>query len=276
MPALWAAGISAVTSVVGGIVGSSSASNQNAEARQANEEAKKLAREQAQITNEYNKKAFEAEKKDYFAARQFQYDMAVRQWQYDTDIQDFRYLQDAKKYRGSINNYQQQLAFNSVGARMAYESQQAQFNELMASAAFESEGALIESLQNEGRASLMQAGGSRTKAVQSTLAEQGRNAAILAASLASGQREFERGMREAALQRYGADMAAASNLMIRPDKLPDLPMPEMGPARTFVEPAKVLPGAVAPPSYVNPMLPLIGGIASAAGAFASVDKDFYG
>jgi len=275
MPALWAAGISAATSIVGGIFGSQQASQQNEQSQQAHEEAKKLANEQARITNEYNKKAFEAEKNDYFAARQFQYDMAVRQWQYDTEIQDFRYLQEAKKYKGSADNYQQQLVFNSVGAQMAYESQQAQFNELMASTAFEGQGALIESLQNEGRASLMQAGGSRTKAVQSTLAEQGRNAAILAASLASGKREFERGMREVALQRYGSDLAAAANLMIKPERLPDLPTPVMGPARTFVEPAKVLPGAVAPPSYVNPMMPLIGGIASAAGAFASVDKDFY-
>jgi hypothetical protein len=272
MAAIWA-GVGAVTGIIGGIFGATQAEQQNQQSQQAHEEAKKLANEQARITNEYNKKAFEAEKNDYFAARQFQYNMAVRQWQYDTEIQDFRYLQEAKKYKGSADNYQQQLVFNSVGAQMAYESQQAQFNELMASTAFEGQGALIESLQNEGRASLMQAGGSRTKAVQSTLAEQGRNAAILAASLASGKREFERGMREVTLQRYGSDMAAAANLMIKPDRLPDLPTPVMGPARTFVEPAKVLPNAVAPASYSNPFLPLIGSVTSGAMGIAAASNN---
>jgi hypothetical protein len=272
MAAIWA-GVGAVTGIIGGIFGATQAEQQNQQSQQAHKEAKKLANKQARITNEYNKKAFEAEKNDYFAARQFQYDMAVRQWQYDTGIQDFRYLQEAKQYKGSVENYQQKLVFNSVGAQMAYESQQAQFNELMASAAFERQGALIESLQNQGRASLMQAGGSRTKAVQSTLAEQGRNAAILAASLASGRREVRRGMREVALQRYGSDLAAAANLMIKPERLPDLPTPVMGPARTFVEPAKVLPGAVAPASYSNPFLPLIGSVASGAMGIAAASNN---
>jgi len=269
--AAWAA-VGAISSIAGGIFGAGQANKQNEQAQKAYEEAKRLAEEQARITNEYNKKVFEAEKKDYFAARTFQYNTAVRQWQYDTEIQDFRYLQDTKKYGSSVDNYQQQLTFNSVAARMAYESQQAQFNELLASAAFEGQGALIESLQNEGRASLRQAGGSRTKAVQSTIADLGRNAAVLSASLVSGEREFARGMREVGLQRYGADLQAAANLMIKPDQLPEILKPELGPERTFVEPAKVLPGAVPPPTYSSPFLPLIGSISSGAMGIAAASK----
>lgn len=271
MAATWAA-VGGISSVIGGIFGASQADQQNRQARQAHEEAKQLAAEQARITNEYNLRAFEAEKQDYFAAREFQWNTAVSQWQYDTEIQDFRYLQETKQYRSSVDNYQQQLIFNSVGAQMAYESQQAQFNELLASAAFEGQGTLVEQLQNQGRASLGQAGASRTKAIQSTIAEHGRNAAILAASLESGEREFERGMREVGLQRYGADLQAAANLMISPDRLPDIPKPKLGPVRTFVEPAKVLPGAVAPPTYSNPMLPLISSFTSGALGIAAASK----
>ena len=275
MPAIWAAAIGAGTSIIGGIFGASEADRQNQEAKRNYEEQKKLAQKQADITNKYQREAFEAEKKDYFAARQFQFDTAVRQWQYDTSIQDFRYLQDTKNYNSSVKNYAQQITFNSVAAQMAYESQQAAFNVLLASQAFEGQGELVTSLVNQGKASLGQAGKSRTKALQSTLAEQGRNAAIMTASLVSGTREFERDLREVSLQRYAADMQAAANLMIRPERLPEIPVPQMGPERTFVEPAEVLPGAVPAPVYQSTLMPLIGGITSAAQSFTSIPKEYW-
>lgn len=257
-------GIGAGMSVIGGVVGAFQASAQNSRAAQARNQALEASRQKANMTNAYNLQRFNAEVNDYIAARQYQYDTAVKQWQYDTEIQDYRYLQETKKYQASVDNYQQQITFNSVGAQMAYESQQAQFNELLASAAFEGEGALIEQLQAEGRASLRQAGGSRTKAIQATLADVGRNAAILNASLTSGRREFNRGMRDVSMQRYGADMQAAANLMIEPERLPELVKPTMGPARTFVAPMVVMPEAVPPAQKTNPLMPLISGVASGA------------
>ena len=107
--------------------------------------------------------------------------------------------------------------------------------------------------------------------MQSTLAEQGRNAAIMSASLISGEREFQRGMQEIALQKYGSDLQAAANLMIKPQALPDIIKPTMGPERTFVKPAEVLPGAVPPAQYTNPLMPLIGSISSAANSLVGVD-----
>ena len=267
-------GIAAGTSLLGGIFGASQADSANRAAREAQKKAEKIAKKQADITNEYNKAAFKAEKQDYFAARQFQYDTAVRQWQYDTEIQDFRYLQDVKKYGVSVDNYQNQLAFNTLGAQRAYESQQAAFNELLASTAFEGQASLVENLQNTGRASLGQAGNSRVKAMQSTLAEQGRNAAIMSASLISGEREFQRGMQEVGLQKYGSDLQAAANLMIKPEALPEILAPVMGPARTFVKPAEVLPGAVPPAQYTNPLMPLIGGITSAASTIGNYTMNY--
>jgi hypothetical protein len=265
------AAISAVSSIAGGIFGASQADKQNKSAKKSQKKAQKLANQQADITNEYNQTAFEASKQDYFAAKQFQYETALKQWKYDTEIQDYRYLHETKKYAASVDNYSNQLAFNTIGAQRAYESQQASFNELLASTAFEGQASMIENLQNTGRASLGQAGNSRVKAMQSTLAEQGRNAAIMSASLVSGEREFQRGMQESNLQKYGADLQAAANLMIKPQALPDLIKPVMGPDKTFVAPAEVIPGAVAPAQYTNPMLPLIGGISSAASTAAQFD-----
>tara|TARA_B100001094_G_scaffold331614_1_gene400588 strand:- start:7755 stop:8573 length:819 start_codon:yes stop_codon:yes gene_type:complete len=265
MAATWAA-VSAVASIAGGIFGASSASKQNAEARRAQQEQQKIANEQAKITNEYNKTAFDAERKDYFAAREFQYSTAVKQWKYDTEIQDYRYVQDVKAYDASVSNYGQQTVFNNVAYQAAKESNQASYNELLAGVAFEGESTLVQNLEAAGKAALGQAGASRGKALQALAAKQGRDLSVLQASLKSSEQEYRRGSFDLALQKYGADMQAKANLMIQPDRLPELIAPEMGPERTFVEPAKVLPGAIPPAKYTNPMLPLIGGITSAANA----------
>ena len=264
---IWGA-IGAVASIAGGIFGASSASSANSAAERARKRQEEINKKQAKMTNEYNKAAFEAERKDYFAAREFQYQTAVKQWQYDTDVQDYRYLQDVKAYESSVENYGQQTFFNNVAYQAAKESNQASYNELLAGAACEKESLLVENLESAGRAALGQAGVSSVKGMQAIAAKRGRDLSVLRASLRSGEQEFQRGMFDLALQKYGADMQAKANLMIRPERLPELLAPEMGPERTFVEPAEVLPGAVPPAKYTNPILPLIGGITSAAGILA--------
>jgi gas vesicle protein len=233
------AGVGAIASIAGGIFGASSASKQNREAKKAQQRQQEIANKQAKITNAYNRESFEAEKKDYFAARQFQYETAVKQWKYDTAIQDLRYVQDVKAYEASVENYGQQTMFNNVAYQAAKESNQASYNEALA-------------------------------------AKQGRDLAVLRASMSSQTQEFRRGMYDLALQKYGADMQAKASLMMKPDRLPELIAPEMGPARTFVEPAEVLPGAVPPAQRVNPLMPLIGGISGAAGMLAGPDRRFSG
>ena len=260
--------IGGIASIAGGIFGASQAEQQNEQARKNYEEQKKLAQKQADIANDYQRRAFAAEKKDYFSAREFQYDTAKRQWQYDTELQDYSFLQRTKEFRKSAENYVQQRTFNTIAGQMAYESQQASFNELMASQAFESQGNLIENLNLRGKAALRQAGGSRAKGLQSTIGEEGRNAAIMAASLRGAAQEFERGLREASLQEYAANLAAMNNLMISPERLPEIPVPLLGPERTFVEPAEVLPGAVPTPQYQSVAMPLISGILSGASGIA--------
>ena len=262
------AGVGAIASIAGGIFGASSASKQNKEAKKAQQKQQRIANEQAKITNEYNKTAFEAERKDYFAAREFQYSTAVKQWRYDTDIQDYRYVQDVKAYEASVSNYGQQTMFNNVAYQAAKESNQASYNELLAGVAFEGESTLVQNLEAAGKAALGQAGVSRGKALQALAAKQGRDLSVLQASLKSSEQEYKRNMFDLSLQKYGADMQAKANLMIQPDRLPELIAPEFGPERTFVEPAEVLPGAVPPAKYTNPMMPLISSITGAAQSLA--------
>ena len=146
----------------------------------------------------------------------------------------------------------------------ASEAEQASLQEIMNETAFTMQGALVDQLQAEGRAALGQAGNSRNKAIQSSIASMGRDAAIMDASLSSSVEQMRRNMRDISMRKYGADMQAKANLMIRPERLPELIAPTMGPERTFVEPAEVLPGAVPPAKYTNPLMPLIGGVTGAA------------
>lgn len=258
--------ISAGASVAGGISQSQSAAAAN---RRANEnyEAQKAASEAAAARqNEYNREVFEADKENYRRQRAYEWETAIKSWQYQTEIQDYQYLQAAKQYLGSVENTAQQLQYNSIAARQAQESEQASLNEIMVQDAFQREGMFIESLQKEGQASLMQAGGSRAKAIQSTIADLGRNSAILRASLISAGQQSQRNMRDIALSKYADDIKAKAAMMIKPERLPDIPAPIPPPERIFVEPMLATADYIPAPIQQNTFAPIMAGISSGAGS----------
>lgn len=264
------AGIGAGASVLGGIFGSRSASRANRAAQKAYEEQKKAAKEQAEKTNKYNAEVFAVDKENYFNNREYEWETSLKNWQYNQDIQDYQYLQSAKQYLGSIENAEKQLVYNSMAAMDARESEQASLNEILAEDAFKQEGLLIESLQNQGRASMVQAGNSRAKSMQSAAAQTGRDRAVMAASLDSARAQSARNMRDITMQKFQDDQNVMSSLMIRPDRLPSLPKPIQAPERIFVEPMEVDPMYIAPPVKQSTFAPLVQGIGSAAGSVANI------
>ena len=271
-------GISAVTGIISAIDGAGRANEANRRAKQ-NAELQRIQQEgAAQVTNAYNKLVHFAEQENYKRQRQYEYETAIRNWNYQTEIQDFQYLQAAKQFQGSVEATQEQLTYNSVAQRQAVESEQAAFNEIMAQEAFQREGMLIEQLQNEGKAAMMQAGGSRSKAIQSTIAEVGRNSAILRASLMSSGVQSQRNLRDIAMSRYADDIKARNAMMIAPERLPDIPKPTMAPERIFVEPMAALPGYIPGPATQSAAAPIFQGIASAAATVGNMatQMSYYG
>ena len=266
--ALGVAGL--VTGIAGGIVGASQASSQNAQAQSNYEEQKRASKEAARLTNEYNARVFEADKENYRRTREYEWQTAVKSWQYNSEIQDYQYAQTAKQYLSSVENTQQQLTYNSIAAMEAQAQEQASLAEILNSAAFQQEGMLIESLQNEGRAALLQAGGSRAKALQSTVAEQGRNAAILSASLVSAGMQSQRNMRDIEMGRYADDLKARNAMMIEPERLPNIPQPIKPPERVFVEPMKATAGYIPAPIQQSTFAPLLSGLSSGLSSGASI------
>jgi hypothetical protein len=264
LPALIFAGVGAAASLASGISGAASASSQNAQAQANYEQQKKASAEQARITNEYNKRLFEADKENYRKQRDYEWQTAIQSWQYNSEIQDYQYLQTAKQYLSSVENTQQQLTYNSIAAQEAQEQEQASLTEILNSAAFQQEGLIIENLQNQGRAALLQAGKSRAKAIQSTIAEQGRNSAILSASLLSAGQQSQRNMRDIEMGRYADDLKARNAMMIEPERLPNIPQPIKPPERIFVEPMQATAAYIPAPMQQSIFAPLISGVAGAA------------
>jgi hypothetical protein len=260
--------IGGVASIASGIFGSSQADAQNREAKKAQKKAEEAAQEAADATNEYNKRSFKVDKQNYANTRAFEAETLTRNWQYQTEQQDFGYLSAIEQYGKSVQNTQDRLTYNSIAAMQAYESEQSALNDLFTEDAFSRQGMLVDQLQNEGKAALGQAGNSRTKALQSSIAALGRNSAIMDASLSSSVEQSQRNMQQIGLQRYAADLQTNASMMIKPKKAPAIPLPMQAPERIFIEPMEVLPQAIQPARQQSTFAPILSGFISGAGQIA--------
>ena len=263
------AGISAVASIAGGISASNQAKKNNQRAEQNANEQRAAAKEQADKTNEYNKNVFAADKANYYSNRAYEWETSLRNYKYNQGIQDYNFLQTAKQYQSSVENTQQQLTYNSMAALEARESEQASLNEILNEDAFQRESLLVEQLKNQGQAALMQAGNSRAKAIQSANAQVGRDRAVMKASLQSARLQSERNMRDISIGRFIDDQNVMSAMMIRPDRMADLPAPIQAPERIFVAPIEATEAFVPAPLQQSTFAPLVQGIGSAVGGLVS-------
>ncbi len=272
-PVIGAALIGGATSILGGFLGSSQADKQNREARKAQEKQQKQLEKIADYTNEYRDRESGIVQKNYANMRAFERETLIKNWQYQTEQQDFGYLSAIEQYGKSVQNTQDRLTYNSIAAMQAYESEQSALNDLFTEDAFSRQGMLVDQLQNEGKAALGQAGNSRGKALQSSIAALGRNSAIMDASLSSSVEQSQRNMQQIGLQRYAADLQANASMMIKPRKAPAIPLPIQAPERIFIEPMKVFAGQAAPAPQQSTFAPILSGFIGAAGqiggAFAS-------
>jgi len=124
------AGISAVSSVVGGIFGSSSASKQNAAAERQYKEQKKLAEEIAKDTNEYNTEVFEAEKSDYEAMYAYSHKTSMKNWRHGKKLEDFAFAQQLRQFQKSNEIAAGQFGLNQEAAEQAFEGQMASVEDM--------------------------------------------------------------------------------------------------------------------------------------------------
>lgn len=263
--------VSAVTSIVGGIIGANEASKANAAARRREREQQKLLNKQAKLQNKYNEKSFEAQQENYRKQADYNFETAIENWKYNTAVRALQEKTDAQKYLMNVENSQKQLSFNKIAEQQGLLREQLTINDAKSEYAFNAQDAQIALLTEQGRALLGQAGRGMYKRMQSTDAKFGRDLAVLNASLtgeinASHLRTFD-----VRMGRYAADARVEAARMLRPERLPELPAPTKPPEPTWVEPMEVLPGMAAPAQIQSVSAPIISGIGSAAGALATID-----
>ena len=233
--------------------------------KKAYKKQKKHAKKVADMQNEYNKKKFEADKANFLAMREYNFETALTKWRYNQDIQDYQENAQIRAYNKDQENLANTLNMNNIAAKQAYVSEQRVMNEIKAQQTFERESQYIDNLQSQGKAALGQAGRSSDRAMQMTAAEHGRNLAILDASFTSSVAQHNMNMFDIALNKFGADLNARANAMLRPERLPGIPQPTKPPEPVWVEPMKIMPGYVQKPNTTGTIL---GGISSGIGAFA--------
>lgn len=270
-PALALGGISAISSIFGGIKGASDASQQNAKAEEYAKKQQQLLEEQARVQNEYNAKKFEVEKENYNKQAQYNFDTAIESWRYQTTIRALEEKVDAQKYLMNVQNSQKQLTFNDVAAQQAKSREQLAMGDALSEYRFQAQDQLVAQLQAAGQARLGQAGRSMNKRVQTAGAQIGRDLAVMSASLTGEIAASNLRMFDISLGKYSADAAVEAARMIRPERLPDIPAPTRPPEPTWLEPMKILPGMAAPAQTQSVFAPLVSGIGAAAGSLARID-----
>ena len=131
------AGVSAATSIIGGIMGAKSASSQNRKAREAQEAQEKYQAKIARITNKHNDKLDAADQANYYAMREYSHETNLRNWEHGKEIQDFQYAQQLKQFERSAAIADAQLGLNARGEALGFEAEQAAIEELFTQQQFQ-------------------------------------------------------------------------------------------------------------------------------------------
>ena len=263
--------ISAVAAVGGGILGASQADAQNRKNERAQKKQQKLLDKQADIQNEYNAKAKANQIENYRKQANYNFDTAIKSWQYQTTVRALQEKVDAEKYLLNVKNSNKELTFNALAEQQGLSREQLAQQDARNEYAFNRQDLLVAQLESQGKASLGQAGRSRSKSIQSDLAQIGRDIAVMDASLTGEIKQSNLNMFDVRLGRQAADARVEAARMLRPERLPDIPAPTKPPEPTWLEPMKILPGMAAPAQQQSVFAPLISGIGSAASSLATID-----
>jgi len=254
-------GLSAGTSILGGIFGANQQKSNEAA-------AKKAAKQQAKELNRYNERKFKNEKENFLANREFNWNQALRKYEYDSKIQVQQFEGQVDAYERDQQNLANQLYFNKEGARMAYLREQNVMRETRDEQTFGRAELYIDTLKNKASASAASSGRSTDRGIMMALAEQGRKLAIMDASYTGALREHNINMFDIAMQKTNADDAARGRTMIAPVTPLELIKPQETPIPKFTEPAESLPGFVPTSSATATIL---GGISSGLNSLAGLN-----
>lgn len=199
----------------------------------------KFAKKQGQKSYEFNKKKYEADikvkKAEYtykIAGHKIQEDnlketaklkdkLSIDQYNKQLEINFLKDKANAKAFNKSELLHAKGVSLAKQAASSSQDAALAQLKETFMAAAFEQENSYIDSMKAQGQAAVINTSGrTRAKAMQSQLAELGRDEAVLAASLGSAEKQFSRDLSQLTDQLDQALLQADANRKLKPTKEP--------------------------------------------------------
>lgn len=170
---------------------------------------------------------------------EYNYQTQLRQALFQQQIQDYTYKSQLRQYRKSEQIFKQQSRFNNIAAFRAAAGEYRRMQDVVAEQAYQKQELFTSLLEAEGiQMARGVSGKSVAKGMQSAIAQYGRNQAIMADSMLSANKEYRSNMQDIRLSKYGADLAADANRMLKPLELPDVPMPVRQPTSILQNPLK--------------------------------------
>ena len=264
-------GIAGISSILGGLGGQAEADAQNAaiEAKYKYDlQGWRYGTRRIMADYRHSNKQWRLNQKNEETLAAFKDSTNLQDWDFKLKIQAAEYASQMKQYAKSEQIYGQQLTFNQMAQVAANEAEYRKLEDTMKEMAFQNQDIVIKALQSEGIAAVKgQQGRSAEKLEQAEFAALGRNQAILAESLLSAKADSGAALRKIANDRFGADLAAQANRMLKPDRLPEPPKPITTPRAEYLAPRK-------PKKFDFGPKPIKGAAASPAGAWMGAASSF--
>jgi hypothetical protein len=199
----------------------------------------KFAKKQGQKSYEFNKKKYAADNEALDAKYKYQLEsyniqkdnlkdqaklkdkLSIDQYNKQLKINFLKDKANAKAFNKSELLYAKGVSLAKQAASSSQDAALAQLKETFMAAAFEQENSYIDSMKAQGQVAVINTSGrTRAKAMQSELAELGRDEAVLAASLGSAEKQFSRDLSQLTDQLDQALLQASANRMLKPTKSP--------------------------------------------------------
>ena len=209
----------------------------------------------------------------------------TEQYKYDLMIRNREQSSLDAQFKRSNELYANQVSLNSMTEQTAIENEYRSLQEIHSEYRFDKQEAEIENIVNEGK--LRARGGSGRsvdKFAQVTMADHGRKIAMMNEALDGAGRNTQSVLKEIALDKTSADLAAFAQKMLDPGILPEpikpfkTPMAEYQYPRQFTEadfgPQPVLGATASPSAAANAVWGAT--ISSVAGSIGGGFSSYYG
>ena len=199
----------------------------------------------------------------------YQDQSSLNYWQDQMKIADREDRMNLSAYNKSLQQYDSQLGFNNLALVQAQQAERTKLQEAVAEMAFQSQNNTISGLEEAGQVQARGVSGrSAGKELHAVLASAGRNQAIIAESLVSANKNFGQTMTRLGNDKYGGDLQAWANVMVKPEKAsrPTAPLKNVRPTVQDPRAPERGPGPVkgaggsALPGILNGVASFAGGI----------------